>query len=238
MWRLRFCFCTVQWANPWINELINALGGEMFFRYKLSINFPSVIRTPVDGTSSAHIHLTQQPFCNWHSKFTQQSPLRILAVALFTSGKYARILARGKKRTTLHLLPLRHCNETKAVLELRWDVPRVWRLLLHNYVRRRPTGDRISLTWFRASFAKSITSVLFWNTAQRRVVIPYRRFGTTYQSHLEGSRKPNSWPSTMGLVGCPHTSLSNYHHTLRNIPEHRRSRVLWIWYGVHANWQQ
>jgi hypothetical protein len=29
---------------------------------------------------------------------------------------------------------------------------------------------------------------LFWEIAQRIVVIPYRRFGTTYRSHLQGSR--------------------------------------------------
>ena len=27
----------------------------------------------------------------------------------------------------------------------------------------------------------------------------------------------------MGPIGCPETSVTNYHHTLRNIPEERRS---------------
>jgi hypothetical protein len=31
---------------------------------------------------------------------------------------------------------------------------------------------------------------LFWDITQRRVVIIYRRFGTTYGSHLQGSRSP------------------------------------------------
>ena len=31
-------------------------------------------------------------------------------------------------------------------------------------------------------------TVLFWIIARRVVVIPYRRFGTTYRSHLKGSR--------------------------------------------------
>ena len=34
-----------------------------------------------------------------------------------------------------------------------------------------------------------MSSVLFWNITQRRVVTPYRRFGTTYLSHLQGSRR-------------------------------------------------
>jgi hypothetical protein len=33
-------------------------------------------------------------------------------------------------------------------------------------------------------------SALFWGITQRRVVILYRRFGTTYQSHVQGSRSP------------------------------------------------
>ena len=35
---------------------------------------------------------------------------------------------------------------------------------------------------------KLIRSVLFWDITQRHVVIVYRRFGTTYLSHLHGSR--------------------------------------------------
>jgi hypothetical protein len=31
-------------------------------------------------------------------------------------------------------------------------------------------------------------SVLFWDIMQRRVALLYRRFGTTYRSHLQGSR--------------------------------------------------
>jgi hypothetical protein len=30
-------------------------------------------------------------------------------------------------------------------------------------------------------------SALFWDITQRKVVILYRRFGTTYRSHLQGS---------------------------------------------------
>jgi hypothetical protein len=29
----------------------------------------------------------------------------------------------------------------------------------------------------------------------------------------------------MGKIGCPETSVRNYHYTLRNIPEERRSQV-------------
>jgi len=40
----------------------------------------------------------------------------------------------------------------------------------------------------------------------------------------------------MGLIGCPELSIRNYHYTLRNIPEERRSHVGTIFaqeiYGV------
>ena len=43
-------------------------------------------------------------------------------------------------------------------------------------------------------------SALFWHTTQRRVLIPQRRFGTTYQSLLQGS---SFRTLKMGPVGCP-----------------------------------
>ena len=36
---------------------------------------------------------------------------------------------------------------------------------------------------------KMLRTALFWVITQRVVVICYRRFGTTYRSHLQGSRK-------------------------------------------------
>jgi hypothetical protein len=44
--------------------------------------------------------------------------------------------------------------------------------------------------WFRASAAMLMRSALFWDITRRRVVIVYRRFGTTYRSHLQGSGIP------------------------------------------------
>jgi hypothetical protein len=63
----------------------------------------------------------------------------------------------------------------------------------------------------------------------------YRRFGTTYRSHLQVSRSssvptfrdnvsvPSSRVKKTGSTDCPETSVQNYHSTLRNIPEERRS---------------
>jgi hypothetical protein len=88
-----------------------------------------------------------------------------------------------------------------------------------------------------------VRSALFWDITQRRVVILYRRFGTTFRSHLQGWRSPirvgsrlnrvfflqafysswTSWPLKMGPISCPETSVNEYHSTLRYTPEERRS---------------
>ena len=60
--------------------------------------------------------------------------------------------------------------------------------------------------WFHASTEMYIRLALFWSITQRIVPIHYRGFGTTYRSHLHGSR------------------VNHYHYTLRNVPEERWSR--------------
>ena len=64
-------------------------------------------------------------------------------------------------------------------------------------------------------------SALFWDIMQRRAVILYRRFGTTYPSHLQGSRRSLK----MRPLGCPESSVQNYRSTLRNVPEDRRCHL-------------
>ena len=70
---------------------------------------------------------------------------------------------------------------------------------------------------------------LFWFIRQRVVIISYWRFGTTYRSHLQGSgiQKEiilDSLTPKMGPIGCPETSVINYHYSLRNNPEERSSQ--------------
>ena len=66
----------------------------------------------------------------------------------------------------------------------------------------------------------SLRSALFWDITKRRVVILYRRFGTTYRSHLQGSR---STIFLLGPISCSETSVQNYYSTLCNIAGQRRS---------------
>ena len=59
------------------------------------------------------------------------------------------------------------------------------------------------------------------NKTYNLVVISYRRFGTSYRFHLQGSKILNMVPT-----GCPETSVRNYHYSLRNNPEERSSHLL------------
>jgi hypothetical protein len=86
-------------------------------------------------------------------------------------------------------------------------------------------------------------SALFWDITQRWVVFMYRSFGTTYGSHLQGSRnvRKTSWPLNMegllplkmeGLLtlggGSDRFPKQNYHSALRNIAEGRVSCLEFI----------
>jgi hypothetical protein len=72
----------------------------------------------------------------------------------------------------------------------------------------------------QASAAMLMRPAHILDITQRRVLILYRRFGTTYPSYLQGSRSPTSFK--MGPKGYPETSIKDYHSTLPNIPETRR----------------
>ena len=72
-------------------------------------------------------------------------------------------------------------------------------------------------------------SALLWHITQSTLIVQYRRFGTSYRSHLQESRnrrsccldleEVSSWiscPLKMGPICCSETSVRNCHHTLRN----------------------
>jgi hypothetical protein len=63
-------------------------------------------------------------------------------------------------------------------------------------------------------------SSFFWDVTQRRLVVSYRRFGTTYWPISNGQAVLKIRPRC-----CPETSAANYQSTLRNIPEERRSHL-------------
>jgi len=54
-------------------------------------------------------------------------------------------------------------------------------------------------------------SALFLDVTHRKVITPYRRFGTSFRPDLQWSRNLLK----MGPIGCPERSVRNYHSTLR-----------------------
>jgi len=44
-------------------------------------------------------------------------------------------------------------------------------------------------------------------------------FLPTFRDNLWPPSSGDSWPLKMGLIGCPETSVRNYHYSLRNNPE-------------------
>ena len=61
-----------------------------------------------------------------------------------------------------------------------------------------------------ARYVPTKRSALFWVITQLVVLISYRRFGTTYRSHLQESRIQKF---LRGLVGIYQTSRNPHHHT-------------------------
>ena len=63
---------------------------------------------------------------------------------------------------------------------------------------------------FQAFSAKWMRTALFWAITQRVVVISYRRFGTTYRSHLQGSRIHNSFLMNCCYFCCFYIKFHNH----------------------------
>ena len=78
-----------------------------------------------------------------------------------------------------------------------------------------------------SGFRREIDEIcsLFWEITQRVVVSLYRRFGTNYRSHLQGSRigTKDSLPFEDGTERLSRNVSKNYLYTLHNVPEERRS---------------
>ena len=91
----------------------------------------------------------------------------------------------------------------------------------------------------------ALRTAFFGVIKQRLVVTHYRRSGTTYRSHIPGSRIHfcswswnkhfffcfltlqeslfYAWPLKMGPIVCTETSVRNYHYSLRYDPEEHSS---------------
>jgi hypothetical protein len=109
------------------------------------------------------------------------------------------------------------------------------------YGRKRalPSLKFYTCVCFEGQTMQTSRSALFWHITQCWVVVMYRRFGTTYRfpySRVKKSKNSNfltrnprtwttSWRFKMGPIGCPETSVQNYHSTLRNIAQESRAHL-------------
>ena len=94
-------------------------------------------------------------------------------------------------------------------------------LLCISTARGKQEGSVHEYVWvpqrYRQCLALRIAFV--WVIVQRVLVISYRRFGTTYRYHFQ-------CPSKTKPIGCPETSVINYHYSVRNNPEERNFLLL------------
>jgi len=80
------------------------------------------------------------------------------------------------------------------------------------------------LFWCFSKKIYATRSALFLDLTRCRIVVYYRRFGTTYQSHFKGQsvQKFFFWTARQSImlpIGFPETSVANYQSILRNISE-------------------
>ena len=74
----------------------------------------------------------------------------------------------------------------------------------------------LKLGWFQASPAICMRSAFFWNIMQRRV--------------------PDPWTLNMMWLGCPETSVRNYHSILHNILD--RVQISCKFFEVFIRWEK
>ena len=100
-------------------------------------------------------------------------------------------------------------KEVSKVPDKLFDPHREENKILRFLGTRMVTKHQIWCTPWNLQFKVLQIYSLCWDVTQRRLAVRYRRFGTTYRSTR---------------IGRPETS-SNYHSTLRDISEHRKSHT-------------
>ena len=85
-------------------------------------------------------------------------------------------------------------------------------------------NNKIGSALFQVSAAKQMRNPFFWVITQRVVVIPYRRFGITYKSHLLGSKAkqkkiltPEYWADRLSRNVCKELAFLLRNNTVLNI---------------------
>ena len=107
----------------------------------------------------------------------------------FKKFKFRRLLKKVQNRT-LPLVPVVTFKEQDHT----------WRVSSAAKSIHSQPSPPLDVAFSICNFAGNLSSALLWIVTQPVVINPYRRFGTTFRSHL-------------------------HHHTLRNNPEKRRSHL-------------
>jgi hypothetical protein len=68
------------------------------------------------------------------------------------------------------------------------------------YTARNRPALHLGKESIRRNLWRSLRSALLWDITQRRAVILYRRFETTYRSHFPGSRSPRRSQKSAELI--------------------------------------
>ena len=142
---------------------------------------------------------------------------------MHATGLYQRPISLSELLTTLSIA---------EIIQRRWYMNELHRAPVQWYTKTaKPKYSQINL-WC----VMYMRSALFWDITQRRLVILYQRFGTTYRSHLQGQEvQKDNFLDFLTFEGCPETSLQNYQSTLRNIPQERRSQCHFIHHRSHMD---
>jgi hypothetical protein len=137
-------------------------------------------------TTYFNVHLTNiwSTLYKWRFRTVHSSHVivKLPTVSVVKQNRDSQCLLRGPTYITLHHL------ESAVELTATTD------LYVRNSILIRQRNfilckDRRSVfAWFQASATKQMRTALFWVITQRAVVISYRRFGTIYRSHLQGTR--------------------------------------------------
>jgi hypothetical protein len=122
---------------------------------------------------------------------------------------------KGKIRSTGRVFFTKHCSLPKLLTSfiLQTDtLPWTFSTPARDDIElKRQARTRYDSRLFHAPGAMLIRSALFWGITQRRAVILYRRFGTTYRSYLQGSRSLDGY-----FIFTPCIVLDTYHHKPTN----------------------
>ena len=169
-------------------------------------------------------------------------PLTVDWYKLTGKGKKIDVIRRSIRKTVpFNLLDL--CTNCWILMGY-WRPPNqgknaYWRWPLSRRLQRQCKRQTLNYAHTVLSPWENLVSLLFWDVTRRRLVVTYRRFGTVYQSHLQGPSSPRTWLNFM-----PNVLFGRFQAPVllcfikRRCCEHRvvSRLVTERWIGRHIQW--